>query len=257
MKLKPVPSVRRVTRDMVTRAATAAAVATAAPDTDAPPASDVRGLIDNATADRLYGWAWDAAYPGRRLKVELRLAGEVVANTIADFVRPDLAKLGVGDGCHAFEFPLTSAWSERKAELTAVAFGVDGTEVPIAMRIRRAAEELAGMPGQLQRVVEGMLAEQQQIRGEIAALREQAGQAPQVAATVQSLAAAQEEMAKKLQSFELWLMRLDGTVGAAAARPEAAPAKGMVDVWETVLIAVLAGAGCAALAVAVTQYLAG
>jgi Effector Associated Constant Component 1 len=254
MKLKPVPAVRRVTRDMVTRAATAA-VATA-PETDAPPASDVRGLIDNATADRLYGWAWDAAYPGRRLKVELRLAGEVVANTIADFVRPDLAKLGVGDGCHAFEFPLTSAWSERKAELTAVAFGVDGTEVPIAMRIRRAAEELSGMPGQLQRVVEGMLAEQQQIRGEIAALREQAGQAPQAVATVQSLATAQEEMAKKLQSLELWLTRLDGTVGAAAARPDA-PAKGMVDVWETVLIAVLAGAGCAALAVAVTQYLAG
>ena len=32
--------------------------------------SDVRGLIDNATADRLYGWAWDAAHPGYRVKVE-------------------------------------------------------------------------------------------------------------------------------------------------------------------------------------------
>lgn len=254
MKLKPVPSVRRVTRDMVTRTAITA-TADAPSDAAVEAASDVRGLIDNATVDRLYGWAWDAAYPGRRLKVELRLAGEVVANTIADFVRPDLAKLGVGDGCHAFEFPLTSAWSERKAELTAVAFGVDGTEVPIAMRIRR-AEELSGMPGQLQRVVEAILAEQQQIRGEMAALREQAAQAPQAAASVQSLATAQEDVTRKLQALELWVARLDGTLASSAARPEA-PTRGMIDVWETVLIAVLAGASCAALAVAVTQYLAG
>lgn len=252
MKLKPVPSVRRVTREMVSRAA---AVTGEAPGADAPPASDVRGLIDNATADRLYGWAWDAAYPGRRLKVELRLAGEVVANTIADFVRPDLAKLGVGDGCHAFEFPLTSDWSERKAELTAVAFGVDGSEVPIAMRIRR-AEELSGMPGQLQRVVEGILAEQQQIRGEMAALREQAALGPQAVATVQAVVAAQEELTKKLAALELWHARLDSTVGAAAARTEE-PTKGMVDVWEAVLIAVLTGTTCAALAVAVVQYMAG
>jgi hypothetical protein len=254
MKLKPVPSLRRVARDMSSRG-TADITADVAAASDGPPVSDVRGLIDNATADRLYGWAWDAAYPGRRLKVELRLAGDVVANTIADFVRPDLAKLGVGDGCHAFEFPLTSEWSDRKGELTAVAFGVDGTEVPIAMRIRR-AEELSGMPGQLQRVVEGLLAEQQVLRGELAALREQASQAPQAAATAHSLAATQEEIARKVQQLELWLTRVEGTVGASAVRTEA-PAKGMVDVWEAVLIAVLAGTTCAALAVAVTQYMLG
>src|SRR3712207_4385134 len=119
MKLKPAPSLRRAFQEP-SRAGT---------DASAP--SDVHGLIGNPTVDRLYVWAWDAANPGHRVKVELRLAGEVVANTIADFVRPDLAKNGVGDGCHAFEFPLVQGWVERRAELTAVALGGDGTEFPI------------------------------------------------------------------------------------------------------------------------------
>jgi hypothetical protein len=245
MKLKPAPALRRVSRDVSVHGAEA-------PEAGAAPVSDVRGLIDNATTDRLYGWAWDAAYPGRRLKVELRLAGEVVANTIADFVRPDLTKLGVGDGCHAFEFPLTSEWSERKAELTAVAFGVDGTEVPIAMRIRR-AEDMASLPGQLQRAVETLLSDQQQLRAEVAALRDQAGRLPEPAA-VQAIATSQETLTRKVEDLELWLTRLDGLLGTKAA-PADKPAKGMIDVWEVVLISVLTGTSCAALAVAVTHYL--
>ncbi len=247
MKLKPAPSLRRVPRDAARTAEAPEARGAAAPR------SDVRGLIDNATADRLYGWAWDAAYPGRRLKIELRLAGEVVANTIADFVRPDLAKLGVGDGCHAFEFPLTPDWAARKSDLTAVAFGVDGTEVPIAMRIRR-PEEMAGMPGQLQRVVEAILNDQQQLRADIAALREEAGRAP--AAVLEGLAASQEDLARKVEAVEIWLTRLDGRLGDAPAgeRPGAAAPRGSVDLWEAVLFAVLAGACSAALAVAATYH---
>jgi hypothetical protein len=246
MKLKPAPSLRRASREPP-RAGT---------DPAAP--SDVHGLIDNATADRLYGWAWDAANPGHRVKVELRLAGEVVANTIADFVRPDLAKNGVGDGCHAFEFPLIPSWVERRAELTAVAFGGDGTEFPIAMRIRRLDEGGAGglVPHQVHRAVESLLGEQQRIAAEFAALRDRAAQLPDAGA-VAAIGAAQQELARKVESLELWLTRLDGRLGDAAGgdrRGAGGDGARRLDPWQAALVAVLASASTAALAVAAARH---
>ena len=243
MKLKPVPALRRAAREAARAAETSA--------TPPPRASDVRGLIDNATPDRLYGWAWDAAYPGRRLKVELRLAGEVVANTIADFARPDLEKNGIGDGCHAFEFPLLPEWVARRSELTAVAFGVDGTEVPIAMRVRRPDDSQVAT--QLQRAVETLLGEQQQLRAEVTTLGERVARLPD-AATVTGIESAQQELARKVEALELWLTRLDGKLAAMTPGRERR-AKGRVDVWEAVLIAVLSSASSAALAAMVARYL--
>jgi hypothetical protein len=240
MKLKPVPAVRRVPRDV-----------SRSDDADAPLASDVRGLIDNATADRLYGWAWDANHPGARLKVELRLAGEVVANTIADFVRPDLAKSGVGDGCHAFEFPLVPSWIDRRAELSAVAFGADGTEFPIAMRIRR-QEEGPAATAQIARAVESLLTDQEAIRAEFAALRDRAKTLPDAGA-VAAIRTGQEDLGRKVEQLELWLTRLDGKLGDATLRAQAA-GSGRLDKWQAVLIAFLASSSSAALAVAVARY---
>lgn len=261
MKLKPLPSVRRIVpRDAPeTVAQETVAQETVAPETIAPArprpahASDVQGVIDNATADRLYGWAWDASSPGARLKVELRLAGEVVANTIADFVRPDLAKNGIGDGCHAFEFPLIASWLERRNELTAVALGTDGTEFPIAMRIRRAEEGGPAAPAQILRAIEALAAEQQSIRAEFAALRDRAGQLPEAAA-VAAVNAQQQELTRKVEQLELWLTRLDGHLGDAS-RTGGADARGRLDTWQAIMIAVLASATSAALAVTVARYL--
>ena len=125
----------------------------------APPARPaVQAVIDNATADRLYGWAWDPAAPGRRLAVALRLGAATVATATADLARPDLAGNGVGDGCHAFEFPLLPEWIERRAELAAVVLRADGTEAPVAVRIRR--HDDAKLATHLQRAVESLAAEQ-------------------------------------------------------------------------------------------------
>jgi len=259
MKLKPVPAARRALRDLPrgdARHAAEFARGEAAHASDLPPTdvvgdSDVRGVIDNATSDRLYGWAWDASHPGARLKVELRLAGEVVANTIADFVRPDLARGGVGDGCHAFEFPLIPSWIERRAELTAVAFGADGSEHPIAMRIRR-PEEAPGSAAQIARAVEALGTEQDSLRAEVAALRDRANLLPDAVA-VAAIGAAQEELTRKVEQLELWLTRLDGRLGDAALRAQGSGA-GRLDKWQAVLIAVLASAASAAMAVAVSRY---
>ena len=101
-----------------TRPAETAAAKPTPPVAVARPA--IRALIDNATADRLYGWAWNASEPDKRLTIELRLADKAVASTTADLARPDLADNGIGDGCHAFEFPLRPEWIERRGELSAV-----------------------------------------------------------------------------------------------------------------------------------------
>jgi hypothetical protein len=241
MKLKPIATARRQAREQDEELSAATAEV---------PASDVRGLVDNATTDRLFGWAWDAAYPGRRLKVELRLAGEVMANTIADFVRPDLAKNGVGDGCHAFEFPLTPDWYERRTDLTIVAFGVDGTEFPIAMRVRRPDD--TQVTGQLQRMIENVMTDQQQIRAEFATLREQAAQLPRLA-EVQAIDTAQQELNRKVENLEVWMTRLDARLGEAALAEGGAGGRG--DPWITTMIAVLASAATGALALAVAYYL--
>ena len=246
MKLKPVPSARRAARDL--------------PRSDDEPApeprlpSDVRGVIDNATADRLYGWAWDANHPGARLRVELRLAGEAVANTIADFVRPDLARNGIGDGCHAFEFPLVPAWIERRGELTCVAFGADGTEFPIAIRIRRPEEASPGIASaaRISHAIEALQGEQAALRAELAALSDRTGALPEAQAMA-AIAAAQDELTRKVEQLELWLTRLDGRLGDADLRAQAA-GSGRLDRWQAVLIAVLASASSAALAVAVARY---
>jgi hypothetical protein len=210
------------------------------------PASDVRGLIDNATTDRIYGWAWDASYPTHRVPVELLLDGETVASTIADGARPDLAANGVGDGCHAFEFALAPEWFERRTGLALMAQGGDGASYPITVRLRRPDDSQVATT--LQRAVEAMAAEQQQIRGEFAAFRSRAEQLPDAEA-VAAIARSNAALQRRLDELELWLSRLDANQAQPGQAPEAA-APGRLDPWQAVLIAVLASAASAALALA-------
>ncbi|WP_149537633.1 hypothetical protein [Siccirubricoccus phaeus] len=213
-------------------------------------ASDVRGMVDNATPDRLYGWAWDAAYPGYRVPVELRLAGEVVATAVADFARPDLAANGIGDGCHAFEFALTGEWFDRRGELSLTGLGADGKSYPVMIRLRRPDD--AQVATQLQRAVEAMTAEQKQIRAEHAALRARAETLPEAEA-VAAIARDNASLHKRLDELEMWLARLDMRLADHAAPAKAAEG-GHLDPWQAVLIALLASAVSAGLAAAAAGY---
>ena len=85
---------------------------------------------------------------------------------MADLARPDLADNGIGDGCHAFEFPLRPEWIERRGELSAVVRCEDGAEVPVAVRIRRPDD--AQVATHLQRAVERLAAEQAELRRDVA-----------------------------------------------------------------------------------------
>jgi len=216
---------------------TAESAAAQPPPPRPAPRPGIQALIDNATADRLYGWAWNPAEPEQRLTVELRLSDTTVAATTADLARPDLADNGIGDGCHAFEFPLRPEWVERRGELSAVVrCGEGGAEVPVAVRIRRPDDAQAAT--RLQRTVESLAAQQAALRREIAAR-------PDTAATV----------GERLEQLELWVARLDARLGEAAAPPRNASGAGGLDPWQAALIAVLASASSAALALAVSRTL--
>ena len=220
----------------------------AAPHPAAPGrSSDVRGVIDNATPDRLYGWAWDFGHPEHRVRVTLRLAGETLAEARADGARPDLAKAGIGDGCHAFELPLRPEWRDRLAEAAVVAFGADGHEYPIAVRLPRQPTP-PGNP--MQRTMEGVMAEQRELRRELVALREQAGQRE----GQQAEAPAVEALAARVQQMELWLTRLDARLAELTLPPPPAAATG-IDPWQAVLYALLACLSTGALAVAALRWL--
>jgi hypothetical protein len=223
-----------------TRPAQAATTA-AKPRSPKPPNRGIQALIDNATADRLYGWAWNPAAPEQRLTIELRLGETTVAGTMADLARPDLADNGIGDGCHAFEFPLRPEWIERRAELSAVVRCEDGGEAPVAVRIRRPDD--AQVATHLQRAVERLAAEQAELRRDVSTRPNPA-----------------DGLRERLDQLELWVARLDARLGDGAASPaKAAPGGGGggagLDPWQAALIAVLASASSVALALAIARAL--
>ncbi|TDH64421.1 hypothetical protein E2C06_00295 [Dankookia rubra] len=210
--------------------------------------SDVRGVIDNATPDRLYGWAWDFGHPAHRVRVVLRIGGETLAEARADGARPDLAKAGIGDGCHAFELPLRPEWRDRLAELAVVAFGDDGREYPIAVRLPRQSTPASNA---MQRTMEGVIAEQRDLRRELVALRERTGQQD---GERQAEVPAIDALQTRVQHLELWLTRLDTRLAelTVLAPP---PAAAGIDPWQAVLYALLACISTGALAAATLRWL--
>jgi hypothetical protein len=220
-----------------------------ATDTASPPeakrAAALQGLVDNALPDRLFGWAWNPAAPGQRLTIEARLGDTVVHTTTADLARPDLAKAGIGDGCHAFEIPLDPDWIARRAELAILARTPDGAEAPIPLRVRRAPAE-ATEAGQ-QRAIEALVAGQRRLHEDLRAIAARLP-APAAQEALPALEKTQRDLVERLDALALWLTRLDERL-AAMPTPPAAPARGGSG-WMAALAAVLGGIGAAALLLA-------
>ncbi len=74
-----------------------------------------RGHLDEATRDRVVGWAWNAATPHRAVALQLIVDGNMVARLLADRHRPDLEAHGIGTGRHGFQtgFPHPLSLGER------------------------------------------------------------------------------------------------------------------------------------------------
>jgi hypothetical protein len=211
--------------------------------TEAPRPAEIRGLVDNATDQKLYGWAWNAANPGERLSIEIRVKDEVMARGVADRERKDLAKAGIGDGCHAFELPLMPGWAQRPGDLSVVARAADGAEMPLALRVQRADLDPGGA---LLRMLEATAAAHRQLREDLAALAARLPtEDPARDEALRGLAANQAELNEKLDSLTIWLARLDDRLSALSSPPPAPRRR--VDAWQVALGAlvfvVLAGAG--------------
>jgi hypothetical protein len=209
---------------------------------DAP--ATLQGLVDNATPDRLYGWAWNATGPGERVAIEARLGTTMVFATTADLARPDLAQAGVGDGCHAFEIPLEADWVRRRAELAIVARATDGTEMAVPVRIRRPAGDAPERD--MQRTVEAVVAGQRRLHDELRAMAARLPSAPEREA-LGALAQSHRDLQERLEVLTLWLTRLDDRLAAMPAVPTPPPERGAA-AWPMALAALLVALAAGALA---------
>jgi hypothetical protein len=183
-----------------------------------PAPAAVRGLVDNAAGSTIYGWAWDAANPEARLGMELRLGEAIVARAIADRPRADLAKAGIGDGEHAFEFPLTPDLLDCGAQLAVLAIAPDGSAVPISVQIRRPAPPEV-LPAPLHQAVTALLASEHATRVQLDELARRLSGLPGAGLQAE-LAAGQAALAERLEQLELQLARLELLFAAPPATAE-------------------------------------
>lgn len=223
------------------------------PDTQAsttiaePRPSEIQGLVDNIQGSRVFGWAWNPARPAERVTVELRIGAATVATTQAAAERADLQGAGVGDGHHAFDFALKPEWIARRADLFVVARTADGLEAPLPLLGARPA--LAAVPDapappavSLTRAVQSLAREQQSTQERLqAALRQ--------IADLDGGATALPDMRARIETLELWCLRLDDRLATLVGGDIRAVApRRTLDGWQIALgVAVLAGFGVALL----------
>ena len=63
----------------------------------------LRGNLENATHERISGWAWNPEKPGEAVVIRFFADGQPIARTVANMLREDLGAAGIGDGRHAFD----------------------------------------------------------------------------------------------------------------------------------------------------------
>jgi hypothetical protein len=193
----------------------------------APALPDVVGYVEAATADRILGWAWAPGTPDVRVAIELRLGDTIVADTMADIPRADLASNGIGDGRHAYEIAIPSEFRDRAAELRIFARAGDG--VAMAIGATPAADGLSDQVTKLLRGVDMLLNSQRLIHRNLqtALTAKPAGEDDEPAAAIFArLAEMHAGTAEQLSAVERFVVRLDEHLSrlspdAAKSGPEA------------------------------------
>jgi hypothetical protein len=170
------------------------------------PAARLEGFVDALDGGRLFGWAWDRLHPQERLRIEVSVDGEVVAEATADQARPDLRAGGIGDGEHAFEVAVPEG-------ATPVAVAISSTGERIELKVRGPEEQGAETLVLLRQVAGAvdMLGRGQRRLGAVLTERDKAapGETEDLHKLVADLAAAQKELQKQQDCFEVFLVRFD------------------------------------------------
>ncbi len=172
----------------------------------------VAGYVEAMTATAALGWAWIPGQPAP-LPVELRLGDQMVAEAMADGLRDDLARSGIGEGRHAFTLPVPDALRPRLAELRVVARTPDGVAVPLGAPPME--DSLAERLASLHRGMELLVGSQRVLHRNVqAALLAQAQGSPDIAAT-------QASLMESISTLELFVVRLEqGMAGLAGPHAE-------------------------------------
>lgn len=197
-----------------------------------PAALVVAGYVEAVTPSAALGWVWQ---PGRatRLKVVLRRGAVTIAEAVADGMRQDLAQNGIGDGRHAFSLPVPEALKDAVQELRVFVVLDDGSAVPLD--VPPAAAPAADGLARLQKTVDMLVGSQRLMHRNLqAALLQQPA-----SAVLSEIAAAQTELRKSIDIFELFAVRLEQAVSKSEAPVKPAPARGAMVAVATIATAAL------------------
>lgn len=178
------------------------------------------GFVEARTQDRILGWAWDPSRPGARLGIVLVDGDRIVARTVADQEREDLARNGIGDGAHAFGFLLDDGLRARAATLAVAVMGEDGALI----RLPSAHAEPAAVPiQQMQRGLAALAAGQRALLKAVQAPAIERG--PDIAEAIAAITEQQQRIDRAVGTLEVFVARLDERLAALAASAPAPAAR--------------------------------
>lgn len=89
----------------------------------------VRAWMDRCDGIRVAGWAQDAEHPDAPVCLDVVVDGVVVAMTLAEEYRADIAAAGIGDGRHGFNVDLDETLSAGIPHTVEVRRSADGLRV--------------------------------------------------------------------------------------------------------------------------------
>jgi hypothetical protein len=213
--------------------------ATAAPKAVTP---DIAGYVEAVTATAVLGWAWTPGDAQQRLHVELRLGDTVVSTAVADQLREDLARNGIGDGHHAFSLPVPESARARVAELRVFARTEDGDAAPIGSP--PAPEGLTERLDRLQRGLESIAGSQRVLHRTLQSAVLSRAEAP---ASDGAAEAAQTALQQQVAALEMVAVRIDEKLAilagerAAASQPPSRALLGALALSATALLVAIIG----------------
>jgi hypothetical protein len=96
-----------------------------------------RGNLEYIGADRIEGWAQNPDHPDAPVCLDILVAGQVVAQVLANRFRGDLLAAEIGDGRHAFSIALPLTATQRRT--VQVRRSADGALLPCTAEVLLAA----------------------------------------------------------------------------------------------------------------------
>ncbi|MFZ2990810.1 glycosyltransferase [Ideonella sp.] len=93
------------------------------------------GTLDTVSFTQISGWAWNPDSPDESVLIEVLDGTEQLAVLRADLYRPDLQKLGMGNGRHGFSFGFAGTILPQARHLIRVRRLSDGTDLQTSPRL--------------------------------------------------------------------------------------------------------------------------